>query len=91
MKKFLFLALFCALAANCSESARADKISAAGITSILHKANEISAASATGTAYKADEISNRGATQKQAPARKAVPMQSSKRREFRGRICKAAS
>ena len=32
MKKFLFLALFCALAANCGESARADKISAAGKT-----------------------------------------------------------
>ena len=30
MKKFLFLALFCALAANCGESGRADKISAAG-------------------------------------------------------------
>ena len=29
MKKFLFLALFCALAANCGESARIDKISAA--------------------------------------------------------------
>ena len=33
MKKFLFLALFCALAANCDESARVDKISAAGKTS----------------------------------------------------------
>lgn len=64
MKKFLFLALFCALAANCDESGRADKIPAAGITSTLHKANEISAASATGTAYKADEISNRGANPK---------------------------
>ena len=30
MKKFLFLALFCALAANCGESGRIDKISAAG-------------------------------------------------------------
>lgn len=30
MKKFLFLALFCALAANCDESGRANKISAAG-------------------------------------------------------------
>lgn len=32
MKKFLFLALFCALAANCDESAPADKASAAGKT-----------------------------------------------------------
>ena len=32
MKKFLFLALFCALAANCDESARTDKISATGKT-----------------------------------------------------------
>lgn len=30
MKKFLFLALFCALTANCDESGRTDKISAAG-------------------------------------------------------------
>ena len=30
MKKFLFLALFCALAANCDESGRTDKISVAG-------------------------------------------------------------
>lgn len=32
MKKFLFLALFCAIAANCNESARVDKISAASKT-----------------------------------------------------------
>ena len=35
MKKFLFLALFCALAANYGESARADKISAAGKTTSI--------------------------------------------------------
>ena len=35
MKKFLFLALFCALAANCGESVRADKISAAGKTTSI--------------------------------------------------------
>ena len=32
MKKFLFLALFCAIAANCDESGRTDKISATGKT-----------------------------------------------------------
>ena len=35
MKKFLFFALFCALAANCDESGRADKISAAGKTTSI--------------------------------------------------------
>ena len=43
MKKFLFLALFCALAANCDESGRADKISAAG------KADKITSTSETAT------------------------------------------
>ena len=35
MKKFLFLALFCAIAANCDESGRTDKISAADKTTSI--------------------------------------------------------
>nr|WP_314166943.1 hypothetical protein [uncultured Campylobacter sp.] len=80
MKKFLFLALFCALAANCDESAPADKASAAGKTDKTTSIGE----TATQNAHfiKSGEAS---------AGCKAAPMRSSKRTEFRGRICKAVS